>query len=65
MCWFLIGKKDSKLAAPLNSNLPTVMDFPLQALMNQAFDEETGEWGGGLYKSFMIIRHRIWYMLIR
>lgn len=43
-------QKDSKLAAPLNSNLPTVMDFPLQALMNQAFDEETGEWGGGLYK---------------
>lgn len=45
-------QKDSKLAAPLNSNLPTVMDFPLQALMNQAFDEETGEWGGGLYKLY-------------
>lgn len=44
--------KDSKLAAPLNSNLPTVMDFPLQALINQAFDEETGEWGGGLYKLY-------------
>lgn len=28
------------------------MDFPLQALMNQAFDEETGEWGGGLYKLY-------------
>ena len=45
-------QKDSKLAAPLNSNLPTVMDFPLQALMNQVFDEETGEWGGGLYKLY-------------
>lgn len=45
-------QKDSRLAAPLNSNLPTVMDFPLQALMNQAFDEETSEWGGGLYKLY-------------
>lgn len=45
-------QKDSKLAAPLNSNLPAVMDFPLQALMNQAFDEETGDWGGGLYKLY-------------
>lgn len=45
-------QKDSKLAAPQNSNLPTVMDFPLQVLMNQAFDEETGEWGGGLYKLY-------------
>lgn len=45
-------QKDGKLAAPLNSNLPTVMDFPLQALINQAFDEETGEWGGGLYKLY-------------
>lgn len=45
-------QKDSKLATPLNSNLPTVMDFPLQALINQAFDEETGEWGGGLYKLY-------------
>lgn len=45
-------QKDSRLAAPLNSNLPTVMDFPLQALMNQVFDEETSEWGGGLYKLY-------------
>lgn len=45
-------QKDSRLAAPLNSNLPTVMDFPLQALMNQAFDEETSKWGGGLYKLY-------------
>lgn len=45
-------QKDSKLAAPKNSNLPTVMDFPLQGLMNQAFDEETTEWAGGLYKLY-------------
>ena len=42
-------QKDSKLAAPRNSNLPTVMDFPLQGLMNKAFDEETTDWVGGLY----------------
>lgn len=34
-------QKDSKLAAPRNSNLKTVMDFPLMELMNQAFDEDT------------------------
>ena len=41
-------QKDSKLAAPKNSNLPTVMDFPLTDLMGKAFDEETTEWSGGL-----------------
>ena len=45
-------QKDSKLAAPRNSNLPTVMDFPLQALMNRSFDEETNDWGGGLYNLY-------------
>ena len=45
-------QKDSRLAAPRNSNLPTVMDFPLNALMNIAFDEESGEWGGGLYRLY-------------
>jgi len=45
-------QKDSKLAFPKNSYLPTVMDFPLQALMNQAFDEETNDWAGGLYKLY-------------
>ncbi len=42
-------QKDSKLAEPRNSNLPTVMDFPLQGLMNRAFDEETTDWNDGLY----------------
>ncbi len=42
-------QKDSKLAAPRNSNLPTVMDFPLQGLMNRAIVEETTDWNDGLY----------------
>jgi glycosidase len=42
-------QKDSRLAAPRNSNLPTVMDFPLMGLMSKAFDEETTDWAGGLY----------------
>ena len=45
-------QKDSRLAAPRNSNLPTVMDFPLQGLMGSAFDEETSDWAGGLYKLY-------------
>lgn len=45
-------QKDSKLAAPLNSNLPTVMDFPLTDLMNKAFDEETTELADGLYRLY-------------
>lgn len=45
-------QKDSKLAAPRNSNLPTVMDFPLTDLMNKAFDEETTDWGEGLYRLY-------------
>lgn len=31
-------QKDSKLAAPLNSNLPTVMDFPLMDVINQSLN---------------------------
>ncbi len=34
-------QKDSKLAAPRNSNLRCVMDFPLHGVMDKAFDEET------------------------
>ena len=45
-------QKDSKLAAPKNSNLPTVMDFPLTDLMNKAFDEETTDWANGLYRLY-------------
>ena len=45
-------QKDSKLAAPRNSNLPTVMDFPLTTLMTNAFDEETTDWADGLYRLY-------------
>ena len=45
-------QKDSKLAAPKNSNLKTVMDFPLMEHMNKAFDEETTDWAGGLYRLY-------------
>lgn len=45
-------QKDSKLAAPRNSNLRTVMDFPLMDLMNNAFDEETTDWNGGLFRLY-------------
>lgn len=45
-------QKDSKLAAPRNSNLPTVMDFPLMNLMNKAFDEPTTDWSGGVYNLY-------------
>ncbi|EKC76162.1 protein containing Glycosyl hydrolase, family 13, catalytic region domain protein, partial [human gut metagenome] len=45
-------QKDSKLAAPRNSNLRTVMDFPLMEQMNKAFDEETTDWNGGLYRLY-------------
>lgn len=41
-------QKDSKLAAPRNSWLPTVMDFPLFSRMGSAFDEETDDWNRGL-----------------
>jgi glycosidase len=41
-------QKDSKVAAPLNSGLPTVMDFPLAFLIGRAVDEETDDWFNGL-----------------
>lgn len=45
-------QKDSKLAAPKNSNLRTVMDFPLMEHMNKAFDEETTDWNSGLFRLY-------------
>lgn len=39
-------QKDSAIAAPFNSHLPTVMDFPLMTLLNIAVDEQTDEWNG-------------------
>lgn len=45
-------QKGSRLAAPKNSQLPCVMDFPLMEIMNKAFDEETGDWNGGLFRLY-------------
>jgi len=40
-------QKDSRLAAPRNSYLKTIMDFKLVDIGERCFDEPTGEWGGG------------------
>lgn len=48
-------QKNSKLAAPFNSQLPTVMDFPLMTLVNMALDEETDEWINGLARIYEYI----------
>ena len=45
-------QKDSKLAYPRNSELKTVMDFPLFGITDNAFDEETGDWNGGLHRIY-------------
>lgn len=45
-------QKGSPLARSGNPELPTVMDFPLQSLIGHAFDEETGEWEGGLFRLY-------------
>jgi len=45
-------QKDSKIAAPRNSELRTVMDFPLMGLLNWVCDQETDEWDHGLAKLY-------------
>lgn len=54
-------QKDSKVAAPKNSNLRTVMDFPLMDQMNSAFDEETTDWNGGLCRLYEYLAQDIVY----
>ena len=54
-------QKNSKLAAPRNSMLRTVMDFPLMTLMNRAFDEETTDWNGGLFLLYEYLSQDIVY----
>ena len=54
-------QKDSKLAYPKNSYLPTVMDFPLMEEINKAFDEETTEWNGGLFRLYEYLSQDIVY----
>lgn len=54
-------QKDSKLAAPKNSYLRSVMDFPLMNIMNVAFDEESTEWGKGLQRIYEYLGQDIVY----
>lgn len=54
-------QKDSKLAYPRNSNLRTVMDFPLMNAMEKAFDEETGDWDSGLNRLYDYLSQDIVY----
>ncbi|MCE2617284.1 MAG: glycoside hydrolase family 13 protein [Phocaeicola sp.] len=54
-------QKDSKLAAPRNTELPTVMDFPLMSIMNQAFDESTTDYDGGLFKLYEYLAQDLVY----
>ena len=54
-------QKDSKLAYPLNSQLPSVMDFPLMSLLNSVVDEETDEWNTGLARIYEYISQDVVY----
>lgn len=45
-------QKDSKLSAPKNSNLKTVMDFSFHEKINQAKNEETQDWVTGLNRIY-------------
>ena len=54
-------QKDSKLAAPRNSHLKSVMDFPLFMIMAKCFDEETEEWRGGLHAVYDYLTQDIVY----
>lgn len=54
-------QKDSKVAYPRNSYLPTVMDFPLTNLMTHVFDEETNSWDRGLAKVYDYLSQDIVY----
>lgn len=45
-------QKDSKLSAPLNSNLKTVMDFSFYDKINVAKGENTANWGAGLNRIY-------------
>lgn len=54
-------QKDSRLTTPKNTNLRTVMDFPLMEHMNRAFDEETTDWNGGLCRLYEYLCQDIVY----
>jgi glycosidase len=54
-------QKNSKLAAPRNSNLRCVMDFPLMGVMEKAFDEETNPWDKGMARIYDYLGQDIVY----
>lgn len=54
-------QENSKIAYPRNSHLPVVMDFPMQAIVNQAFDEETTDWSRGLSRIYEYLAEDIVY----
>lgn len=54
-------QKDSKVAYPRNSYLPTVMDFPLTNLLSFVFDEETNSWDRGLARVYDYLSQDIVY----
>ena len=43
-------QKDSPITHPRNTELKTVMDFPLYGITDTAFDEETSDWHGGMMR---------------
>ena len=49
------------MAAPLNSELKTVMDFPLMYLLTSVVDEETDEWDYGFAKLYAYLSQDIVY----
>jgi len=54
-------QKGSRLAAPLNSDLKTVMDFPLMYQLTSVVDEETDEWDNGFAKLYALLSQDIVY----
>lgn len=53
-------QKNSPLAKD-NSQLPTVMDFPLMGLLNSCLDEETNDWDKGLARIYEYLSQDIVY----
>ena len=54
-------QKDSKLAAPRNSQLKSVMDFPLMYLLNSTVDQETDDWDNGFARIYDYLTQDIVY----
>lgn len=54
-------QKGSRLAAPLDSELKSVMDFPLMYLLTSVVDEETDEWDYGFAKLYAYLSQDIVY----